>query len=111
MTLKGSKLLGGCNQGHIRAIPDKDSTLARSYVDEASRAIIYIEVGSDIKNKILTICTIFNVVLLLLDRVYLLDFKGRIFIDKSIVIRVVLFLWRFGFEDVGVKGRFWKFRD
>lgn len=96
MALIGPKLLGGCNQDHSFAVPNKDGALARRDKDGAILAVIDVEVGSDIEDEETAILAIFNVVLLLLNRVYNLDLEGGGLLDEAVIIRVVFLLHSFG---------------
>lgn len=97
MTLIGPKLLGGCNQNHSFAVPYEDGTLAGCDEDSAILAVIDVEIGSDVEDEKLAIFAVFNVVLLLLDRVYRFDLEGRCLLDEAVIIRIVFLLHRLGF--------------
>lgn len=106
MALIGSELSSDSYDGELPTISDKDSAFAWSNKDSEVLAIINIHIGCDIKDKITTVFTVIDVVLLFFDRVYFLDFKGIGLVFEAIVIRVVFFLDSFRFEDVGVE--FWR---
>ena len=96
MALIGPKLLGSCNQDHLLPVPNEDGALTRRDKDAAILAVIDVEVGSDIEDEETAILAIFNVVLLLLDRVYNLDLEGGGLLDEAVIIRVVFLLHSFG---------------
>ena len=96
MALIGPKLLGGCNQDHPLAVSNEDGALARRDKDGAILAVIDVEVGSDVEDEETAILAIFNVVLLLLNRVYNLDLEGGGLLDEAVIIRVVFLLHSFG---------------
>ena len=104
--LECSKLLGGCDQSHIFAVPHKDSAFTWRHKDETVSAIINVKVCSDIKDKKLAIWAVLNIKLLFLDWIDFLYFEAFIFVDESIIVRIELFLLGFGFEYIGVKGWF-----
>lgn len=64
MTLKSSKLPSRRHNNQIPTIPNKYSTLAWSYIHKTILTIIDVEIGSNIKNKIMTTFTIINIELL-----------------------------------------------
>lgn len=67
MTLISPKLLGGSNEDHPFAVSNEDGALTWSNKDGAILTVIDVEVGSDVKDKVLAVFAILNVVLLLLD--------------------------------------------
>lgn len=97
MALIGPKLLGGCNQNHSFAVPYEDGTLTGCNKNGAILAVIDVEIGSDVEDEKLAILAIFNVVLLLLNRVYRFDLEGRGLLDEAVIIRVVFLLDCLGF--------------
>lgn len=62
-----SKLLGGCNQNNSLAVTNKDGAFAGCNEDGAVFAVVDVEVGGDVKDEILAIFAVINIVLLLLD--------------------------------------------
>lgn len=104
MALICSKLLGCCNQSDLLAVSDKDGAFAGGDKDGAVLTVIDVEVGGDIEDKILAIFAVFDIVLLLFDRIYLLDFEGLILIDESIIVRIVFLLYCLWLQNICLEG-------
>ena len=103
MALISSELSSCCNYVHIFAIPYKNGTLARSYINKASFWVIDVEISGDIKDEEETVLASINVELLFLDWIDFLDFEGIFLIDKSIIIWIEFFLCAFfGFKNVRI---------
>jgi len=75
MALKSSELFGCCNKSNSFAISNKDSTLAWGYKDDTIFTVINVNIGCNIKNKILAFFTVLNIILLLFNRIYLFNLK------------------------------------
>lgn len=67
MTIVSSKLLSCSNQVHSIAIPYENGALAWGNKYGAILAIIYVEISSNVEDKVLTMLAILNIVLLLFD--------------------------------------------
>ena len=115
MALVSSELFSSSDQGQFFTISNENSALTRRNKDSAIGAVIYVQISSDVKNKIRASVTVVYVILLFFDRIYLFYFKSIVFIFESVIIRIELFLYSFRFENVCWKIRFnlyywWWFR-
>lgn len=99
MTLKCSELTSDGNNNHILAIPNKDSAFTWRNIHKTILSIINVEIGSNIKHKKLTVLTVLNIELLLIQSIDLLHLERTILVDKSIIIQINLFLY-LGWKDV-----------
>jgi len=100
MALVSSELFSSSDQGQFFTISNENSALTRRNKDSAIGAVIYVQISSDVKNKIRASVTVVYVILLFFDRIYLFYFKSIVFIFESVIIRIELFLYSFRFENV-----------
>jgi hypothetical protein len=103
MALIGPKLPRYSDYGQLFAVSDKNGAFAGCDKDSAILAVVDVNIGSNIENKITAIFAVVDVVLLLLDGVDFLDLKGICLILEAVVVRIVLFLYCFWLQNVGVK--------
>lgn len=97
MALVSSKLFGGRDDGQIFTVSNKNSAFTRSNINLTIVSIIDVNVGSDVKNKILRISAILDVILLAFNRIDFLYSELIRFILKPIIIWIILFLHCFWF--------------
>jgi len=103
MALISSKLFSSSNNYQSFTISYKDCALARSNKDSAIFCVIYVKIGSYIKDEVLGILTVIYIVLLLFDRIDLFNFEAINLIFISIVIRVVFLFHCFRFQNISLK--------
>ena len=106
VTLICSKLTSNSSNSHSFTISYEDSALAWSYEKETIFTVINIDIGCDIEDKICTSFAVIDIILLLLDRIYLFNFKSIILIFKAIIIRIIFLFCYLWFQYICLKFRY-----
>jgi hypothetical protein len=78
---------------HIFAVSDKETTFNRCSKNEAILAIIYIDISTNIKNKIGSRFTSINVKLLTINGTLSFNVKLPLFLLKIVIIRIKYFFF------------------
>lgn len=97
-----SELFRSSNDNQVSAVPHKYRAFTGCYVNLTVRRIINVYICCHIKNKILAVLAVVDVVLLAFDRVYFFDLELTDFILEAIIVRIVLLLDCLWFENIGV---------
>lgn len=98
VTLVSSKLTSDSYNIKLFAISNKNGTFTWCYKDITVLAVINIDIGCDIKDKIARIFTIIDIKLLFFYWIDFLDFERIRLIFETIIIRIVFFLNCFSFR-------------
>jgi hypothetical protein len=96
LAIISSKLFCGCDYNEVFTVSYKDCALTWRYIYFAALCIVYIDICSYIKYKVLWVLAIVDVVLLSLDGVNFLNSERLFLVFELIVVGVIFFpngLW------------------
>ena len=102
MALISPKLFRSRYNNKILAVSHKNSTLTRRYIYLAVIRIVNIDISSHIKDKVLRVVAVLDVVLLALYRVDLFDPELALLVLEAVVVGVVFLFYCLWFENVWI---------